>query len=199
VLPNGIAVNQGIKLNLRSKNRIVFCSRLDKRKGIEKFIELAALFKNENIKFDIYGPDGGELTFIESEIKKKNLITVLEYKGAIPAEQVHNVLSQCSLLVLPSKDEPFPMVVLEAMAMGTPVLVMPSCGFAQSLKAFEPSFVAASEDIKGLIESFNLQYNKHFNNKLEKEIINFCDKTFGISAVVDSLFLTYTRVICDDK
>jgi len=68
VLPNGIAVSVNLKERNEPKNRIAFCSRLEKRKGVAKFIELADSFRDAGIKFEIYGPDGGELQSVQSEI-----------------------------------------------------------------------------------------------------------------------------------
>ena len=74
---------------------------------------------------------------MQSEIKSRTLTSNLEYKGSLQAHDVQRMLAEIDVLVLPSKDEPFPMVVLEALAVGTQVLVMPSCGFAEELRKFE--------------------------------------------------------------
>jgi glycosyltransferase involved in cell wall biosynthesis len=191
ILPNGIAVkNSGDSIANKSK-RIVFCSRLDKRKGIEKFIELADVYRNFSLNFEIYGPDGGELSLVNSEIKSRNLAGVLQYKGALQAHQVQEMISEIDLLVLPSKDEPFPMVILESLAVGIPVLIMPSCGFAKDLALFEPKFVSQSEDVAGLCSTFQKQLDDGFQSKSNDAILNYCNETFGISSVVDRLVATY--------
>jgi glycosyltransferase involved in cell wall biosynthesis len=195
VLPNGIAV--GVNLNERNEptNRIAFCSRLEKRKGVGKFIELADSFRDAGIKFEIYGPDGGELEFVQSEVESRNLGSILEYKGSLQADEVQSVLAQIDLLLLPSKDEPFPMVILEALAVGTPVLVMPSCGFAEKLKKFESSFVADTEDLYGLNDSLNRQKSGQYRNKSHMEIAQFCATEFGIKSVVDLLLGEYKKAL----
>jgi glycosyltransferase involved in cell wall biosynthesis len=191
ILPNGIAVENSANLIANKSKRIVFCSRLDKRKGIEKFIELADAFRNSSYNFEIYGPDGGELSLVNSEIKSRNLSEVLQYKGALQAHQVQEMISEIDLLVLPSKDEPFPMVILESLAVGIPVLIMPSCGFAKDLSLFEPKFVSQSEDVAGLCSTFQKQLDDGFQSKSNDAILNYCNKTFGISSVVDSLVASY--------
>jgi len=195
VLPNGIAVSVNLKERHEPKNRIAFCSRLEKRKGVAKFIELADSFRDEGIKFEIYGPDGGELEFVQSEVKSRNLSSILEYKGSLQADEVQSVLAQIDLLLLPSKDEPFPMVILEALAVGTPVLVMPSCGFAAKLKRFESSFVADTEDGYGLNDSLNRQKSRHYRNKSHMEIAQFCATEFGIESVVNQLLGEYMKAL----
>jgi glycosyltransferase involved in cell wall biosynthesis len=195
VLPNGIAVNINLKERNEPTNRIAFCSRLEKRKGVRKFIELADSFRDAGIKFEIYGPDGGELEFVQSEVKSRNLTSILEYKGSLKADEVQSVLAQIDLLLLPSKDEPFPMVILEALAVGTPVLVMPSCGFSEKLKRFESSFVADTEDLYGLNDSLNRQKTGQYRNKSSTEIMNFCAEEFGIQSVVNQLLGEYKKAL----
>jgi glycosyltransferase involved in cell wall biosynthesis len=195
VLPNGIAVSVNQKERKEPTNRIAFCSRLDKRKGVGKFIELADSFRNDGIKFEIYGPDGGELEFVQSEVKSRNLGSILQYKGSLQADEVQSVLAEIDLLLLPSKDEPFPMVILEALAVGTPVLVMPSCGFAEKLKRFESSFVADTEDLYGLNDSLNRQKSGQYRNKSHVEIAQFCAAEFGIESVVNQLLGEYMKAL----
>jgi glycosyltransferase involved in cell wall biosynthesis len=195
ILPNGINVSPSNKLKLNQQKRVIFCSRLEKRKGVVKFIELANSFKDSSIDFEIYGPDGGELELVHSEIISKNLTRTLKYNGAIQAQQVQKVLLEADLLVLPSKDEPFPMVILEALAVGTPVLIMPSCGFAQELDNFESNFVSLTEDFTGLRAAFQKIVNDNFQSKSRSEIIDYCRENFGITTVVDQLSQTYENLI----
>jgi glycosyltransferase involved in cell wall biosynthesis len=195
VLPNGIALPERKFTRLSRNKRVIFCSRLHKRKGIDKFIELADIFRDSEIKFDIYGPDSGELALVESEINSRNLDGILSYMGALPANKVEEVLAEIDLLILPSKDEPFPMVVLEALALGTPVLIMPSCGFANLLGSFDSSFVATSEDIHGLVNSFRSQKENSFAKNTHSSIVAFCETNFAISRVVDQLIATYKNAV----
>jgi glycosyltransferase involved in cell wall biosynthesis len=195
VLPNGIAVSANPKERNEPTKRIAFCSRLDKRKGVIKFVELADSFRHEGMKFEIYGPDDGELQTVQSEVKSRNLANILEYKGSLQADEVQGVLTEIDVLILPSKDEPFPMVILEALAVGTPVLVMPSCGFSEKIKSFESSFVADTEDLSGLIDSLNRQKSSKYLNKSHTEIIRFCTEEFGIKSVVNQLLGEYKKAL----
>jgi glycosyltransferase involved in cell wall biosynthesis len=145
--------------------------------------------------FEIYGPDGGELELVQSEISSRNLDGILKYKGALQAQKVQEVLLETDLLVLPSKDEPFPMVILEALAVGTPVLIMPSCGFAKELDNFESNFVSLTEDFTGLRTAFQKIVNDNFQSKSRSEIIDYCRENFGITTVVDRLSQTYENLI----
>lgn len=193
-LPNGIAMPVALQNPDILQKRIIFCSRLDKRKGLDKFINLAETFKNLNLKFEVYGPDSGELEFLRSEIQNKGILNTLEYKGSLPSEEVQLMLAGIDLLVLPSKDEPFPMIVLEALSVGTSVLVMPSCGLASDLRKFDKNFVAISENAEGLNKSFQIFVKSNFNIRDRDEVKTYCKKEFGISNVTDNLIDFYEQV-----
>ncbi len=195
ILPNGIAVDTYKKSFPSISNKIVFCSRLDKRKGIDKFIELADSFRHSDLIFEIYGPDGGELDFCRNEILHRSLQNTLTYKGALTSDKVQEMLAGAKTLVLPSKNEPFPMVVLESLAVGTPVLVMPSCGFAETLRNFEENFVAKTESSAGLEASLASQLSSSKTLKSREEIREFCSTSFGITKVTDDLVATYRETL----
>jgi hypothetical protein len=72
---------------------------------------------------------------------------------------------------------------------------MPSCGFADILKKFEPSFVANSEDFLGLSGSFEKRLASRNLSKSREEIIDFCNQEFGISSVTDQLLLGYKEAV----
>lgn len=52
----------------------------------------------------------------------------------IEPTEVVDRLARCSFLVLPSVDEPFPMIVLEALAVGRAVVITESCGLADFVR-----------------------------------------------------------------
>ena len=122
----------------------------------------------------------------------QNLKNIL-YKGSLSPEEVSGILKECDLLVLPSKDEPFPMIVLESLSVGTPVLVMPSCGLANDLRKYAPEYVAVEESLEGLISGIEALKNRTRLNKEVGELIRFCENTFGISKVADRLEAIYKK------
>ena len=199
ILPNGIAANtEEFDESDRDKSVVAFCARLHKSKGIDKFIALAEGQNDNKNAFHVFGPDGGELdTILEYMNSKKPSVNIV-YKGALPPDRVLRQLSKVGLVVLPSSYDPFPMVILEALSVGTPVLVMPSCGFASTLAIFNADFVAESESLEGLVTTFN-RLKLSFAKIEKKELIEFCEKYFSITAVCKTLTNDYRNiVVCDE-
>jgi len=197
LLPNGIEVSEETYKRLENKiPRIVFCSRLQARKRVDRFVNLARYSAQNDLlaNFVIFGPDGGELSSIESEIKSDRYLSALKYKGALPPSDVREMLGESDLLVLPSENEPFPMIVLEALSVGTPVLIMPSCGLASLLKVDYPNMVAFEDNDAALLTAFKSVYDKRTSVESRKEIRNFCRDTFSIDKVTSILEFCYRSV-----
>jgi glycosyltransferase involved in cell wall biosynthesis len=196
-LPNGIAV-QNLQLT-RSVNqvpRIVFCSRLHSRKRPDWFLSLAKAAHNRHLvaNFELYGPDNGELGQIQEQISSDPELVRVEYKGPLAPSQVFEVLSGIDLLVLPSENEPFPMIALEALSVGAPVLIMPSCGISSIFSDEFKVFVVCEETIESLVQSFvEIFENDFFRNDREK-IMDFCRKHFDLDATVEKLEYVYMKV-----
>ena len=195
VLPNGIAINQNFEVEKQESNlRVAFCARLHVDKGIDQFLSLAKSQREGPIKFEIYGPDGGELSRSLSFIREHNLSETVTYKGALTTETVIGRLSEVDLLVLPSRYDNFPMVILEALSVGTPVLVMPSCGISSILASYNRYFVVQDDSIKGLIKSFE-ELTQLLPNISRKSLVQFCAKNFSISKVCDDLTVNYENIL----
>ena len=173
--------------------KIVFCSRLHPRKRPLAFFNLAEEASENGFlaEFEIYGSDAGELRHIKERIKTKRNETKIVYKGSLAPAEVMEVLWRSDLLVLPSDNEPFPMIVLEALAVGTPVLIMSSCGLASQLKTQYPSMIIDNDE-----EMFLACKNLVNIPTIEKRRIlhDFCIEIFGIKSVVDKLEKCYTKI-----
>ncbi len=197
ILPNGISIP--VRQSFRNKNlipKIIFCSRLQTRKRPELFVELANYSYTENIEadFEIYGPDGGKLSSLLESIRESNN-PKLKYMGSLAPDKVIDTLSKSDLLVLPSENEPFPMVVLESLSVGTPVLIMPSCGISSNLSEVFPEMVSRSADFDGLLSSFLNLVKYDFNPEFYSKILRFCRETFSIKRVTEQLEETYKDIL----
>jgi len=128
--PNGVPQN---RLNALSDGKYVsFISRMHFQKHPELFVEMASILiaKNFDYAFRMAGADEGEVAFTLEAIEHKRLLSQIEYLGALDHTAVLELLRETKVLVLPSINETFPMIVLEALSIGVPVVITESCGLA---------------------------------------------------------------------
>lgn len=189
-VPNGIKVSP--LLHLREENsvpRVVFCSRINEVKGVDKFLEIAK-WANSNdckAKFEIYGPDDGALSETLEAVHLSNIQHLVFYGGAISPNDISNFLQQVDLLILPSSYDPYPMIVLESLSVGTPVLISPLCGHSQKVRDFNQLFVAEVNETESYCRNFKALYDNNFFKQERSNYIEKTIETFGISSVVDKI------------
>ncbi len=113
-------------LNLRGKGKddyIVFWSRLNQDKGIHEIPDiLKKIYVSKRIKLILMGKflDKYNEKLFWNKVKKYNID--VEYLGFVTEEKLHEIVSRAKLLIYPSHVDGFSLVVLEALALGTPVV-----------------------------------------------------------------------------
>jgi glycosyltransferase involved in cell wall biosynthesis len=142
-LPNGIAVHDGVR-DTTDPLDVLFMARLHPRKRVMDFAQAARTLIEEghSVQFSVVGPDDGDLPRLEEFIAAHpTLLGRLTYEGSLPHDNAVPRLAQAGLFVLPSIDEPFPMTLLEALAVGTPSICTTSCGVASDLALADAALV----------------------------------------------------------
>src|SRR5690606_15427167 len=112
---------------------LLFVGRISRLKQIELCIEtLAYLLNNQKRKVNltIVGPVSDESYYSELKKLAKHLQIEehLKFVGSVAQEQLVSFYQKANLLLLPSAHESFGMVMVEAMACGTPVAALKGSG-----------------------------------------------------------------------
>ena len=121
------------KLNTYNNMQLLYVGRISRLKQIEKTIESLNYIVNvkmENVQLHIIGPSSdlsylNELKLLVSKFDLDNHVT---FVGSLKQEELIPYYQNASLLLLPSKHESFGMVMVEAMACGTPVIALKGAG-----------------------------------------------------------------------
>lgn len=134
-VPNGVPVHP--QEASPTSPTVLYLARLAPRKRPLTFVEAAIRIApvHRDVRWVLVGPDEGEGPETRAAIERARATGIdIAWEGAVAPEMTANVMSQASLYVLPSIDEPYPMSVLEAMALGLPVIVTSTCGLADIVR-----------------------------------------------------------------
>lgn len=118
--------------------RVVFVARLHERKRPVAFVETAArlLASGHRAWFDLYGADEGAAVEVRAAIDRFGVSDAVRYHGPLRPEAVAAVLADAQVYVLPSRAEPFPMSLLEAMSHGLPAVITDDTGISDELRTY---------------------------------------------------------------
>lgn len=118
-VPNGIDINKYRINKSKQKKFITFIGRLSYIKGIDIFINIIEdLYqKDKNLKFLIVGD--GPLRYLVESAKKKLPIKHFTY---YPYTRISDIYNISKILLLTSRFEGLPTIVLESLACKTPVI-----------------------------------------------------------------------------
>jgi glycosyltransferase involved in cell wall biosynthesis len=103
--------------------RLVCVGRLCGEKGHAVLLQAAAQLKSEGLGFELVLVGDGSLRLaLQSMIERYGLEDRVAITGWLPADEVRRHLARSRALVLPSLAEGLPVVIMEAMALGRPVI-----------------------------------------------------------------------------
>ena len=142
-------------------NELMFISRFHSRKQpvvlIEAFAKVQREAENFKLNLRFYGQDQGEKILMVQKIKDLKCDSKVSIGESLLHEEVIQKLTVGAALILPSINEPFPMIILEAVGIGCPVLLTRDVEFAAELSqvsgalTFEPNL----EGLIKVIKQFN--------------------------------------------
>lgn len=141
------------KNNSKSKIIFLFASKLQHKKGIDILLEaIKNINKNElfanSSEFWLIG--NGELsTFCKNFIKNNNIKNIKLY-GFQNQRQLRSFYHKSDVLILPSRFEPWGLVINEAMASGNAIIASNKVGAGYDLIANKNGRIFESENVKDL-------------------------------------------------
>ena len=156
VLVNGSGVDvQRFNLTPIPKGQVTFLSigRLLGEKGFREYAQAAQIVKEKypDTIFQLLGPEDPSPDGIpETEIKHWDKQGWIEYLGS--TSEVRPYLRNCHVYVLPSYHEGMPRTVLEAMAIGRPILTTDVPGCRETVIPGENGFLVPKASAHALAE-----------------------------------------------
>lgn len=126
VVPIGINDDYFNIANDEIKNRLLFIGGIEPRKGLIHLLRAINIIKNEiqDIDLHIVGMirKKGYYNELEKYIKDNDLDRNIKFLGFLDMEDNKREYGECSIFVLPSREESQGLVLVEAMAAGNPIV-----------------------------------------------------------------------------
>lgn len=181
---HGVDVND-YPFNPTPENKYLFMGRVSKEKGIEFAIELA---QKVNIRLDIYGP--GEKNYLKNFVLPQ-LNQKISYHGMVKkySPRWYKAYSEAKALLFPIKwSEPFGLVMIEAMACGTPVIAFDKGSVREIIKNGKTGFIV--KNVKEMVEAI-----KKIDQIDRRECRKHVEEKFTVEKMVDNYEKVYLEIL----
>ncbi len=153
----------------RDSTRLISVGGLIERKGFPILIEALSMLEKK-FELTIVG-DGPKMNELKSLADKLKVSDRIVFKGALGREEVSRELSKSDIFVSASKIETFGIAILEALAVGMPVVTYDNGGISDFMKDFcgivvseytPRAFLDAIKKIDDNLDSYNSQQIKEY-------------------------------------
>ena len=171
VIPNA-AMHIGNKYSDSTAHRIIAVGRLDYQKGFDRLIEAWALIqkhkKYKDWNLDIFG-QGEWRDMLQQMIDERGLGASVALNA--PTKSIGREYADSAMLVMSSNYEGFPMVMIEAMACGLPVVSFDfKCGPKDIINNNVNGILVQNGDIQGLADAMmRLMEDESMRKRMSEE------------------------------
>ena len=152
--------------------------------------------KEQNAHLHVVGPTDNAryLINLQELTKKLDVSEQVEFTGGLYGDALFKEYAECSVFVLPSLDESNPIVLLEAMASGKPIIATNVGGIPYMIEDEKNGFLVNYGDIEGLTEKIHLlMNNKSLRDHIGENGKNVAKK-HSWEKVSDEIYEVYRHV-----
>jgi len=147
ILENGLATPTLPAWRANSPPVVLFASRLHPAKRVMAFAAMAQILLNGSTKatYHVMGADAGDLRKLERFLSNMTVSDRPVYMGERSHQETLEAFAGATVYVHPSDYDPFPMSLVEALAVGTPTVCTRACGIADLLIEADAGIVTGRE------------------------------------------------------
>ncbi len=165
-VPNGIrSCNLPLPAVCESESlKLGFFGRAAPQKGLDTFVRLVNELNRRGIRSAgrVFGVPGAEPALVHSERR------FFEYAGCCSPDMVISRMRECDVIVIPSRWEGLPYVLLEALDAGVPVSAYKVGGIGDVAEHDVSAMLAPPGDFEGLLENTSALRDAALRRKIAK-------------------------------
>ncbi len=166
------------------RKRFVYIGSINKEKGIDELCQ-AIKWLDKDYTVDLYGPIKYDYEkYSDSYFKQLGI----NYKGALKSDEVLDVMDRYDVLILPSYKEGYPGVIIEAFALGIPVIATKLPGIMEMCEHNQNSILIDSKSSQQLLEAIKSIDDKIYSHLQKGAIKSFSNFN---SRIQTNLFLKH--------
>lgn len=195
IIPNGVDIAEfdGVRVEKSKRPRIIYLGRLIEYKHVD---DLLKAFSELKLNAELYvigeGPEKGNLRDLARTLGVENRVF---FTGFVDERRKIELLKSSHVLVLPSTVEGFAIVLIEAMAAGTPVIAADIPAVHVSVKDGETGLLFKPRDVDDLKIKFErVLKDKELRARLSRNGYELVRRKFSWDKVVGEFEATLKNI-----
>ena len=142
-----------VKRHEGQRTRLIFVGRLTAVKGVPILLEAVSRLRERHPGIElVLAGDGPDRAWIEGRVQQLGLAGNVRITGYLSQEQVRDELSASDIFVMASFAEGVPVVLMEAMTSGLPVVATRIAGISELVEDGVSGYLTPPGDIDSLVE-----------------------------------------------
>jgi glycosyltransferase involved in cell wall biosynthesis len=176
--------------------KILLHSRMLWDKGIKEYIEVATFLKQkykEQVEFILCGgTDENKTSIPESTLRNWDKSGFVKWIGH--QSNIIQIIQDCHIVLFPSYREGFPKSLIEASAIGRPIIVFDAIGSRDAVANELNGFVVEMNSVSELIKKTELLINDNdLRNKMGNESRKIAEERYSIKKVIETTIQLYQK------
>ena len=172
--------------------KVLFLGLLHEQKGVSDLLAALALLPAEMPGWQAVIAGNGDIGFYEARAQALGLASHVSFPGWVDQESVRAHLRTSDVLVLPSYNEALPLVILEALGAGTPVISTPAGALPEVLSDGETVLFVEAGNPAGLAGALKAVLgDAALRQKLAEAGQAAFRARFSLPVFIESLFTIY--------
>jgi glycosyltransferase involved in cell wall biosynthesis len=135
---------------VRDAAHVVFVGRFAREKGLFDLLEAVQQLRAQGVAVELTLAGGKDEPQVRATLERLRLLEGISIRGWLDRSGVVELLRHCTVLVLPSYTEGLPMVLMEALMCGTPVISCPVGGIPSLVEHGRNGLLVPAGDIAAL-------------------------------------------------
>ncbi|MHA1290109.1 MAG: glycosyltransferase family 4 protein, partial [Candidatus Thorarchaeota archaeon] len=183
--------------DVEKKWDIAFLGRLEKMKAVDLFPEMLALLKKDYPQLRMVMTGEGSLKDkLLNDFESAGVSHMVDYLGVIETKIVPKLINQSRIFIYPSREEPFGLSILEAMACRVPVVTTNVYGPSEIITQGVDGLAVNPDDVNTLVKAIlTLLDDEQLRVVMGEEGRSTVKKRFDINQHLENLVGIYQDLL----
>jgi len=170
---------------------LLFTGRVDANKHVDFLVDAAPALSAMGLTVVVIGPDGGELERVQARARTLAVTDLGSFRGRVSHSELVWAIAHAALVALPSRYEGLPTTLIEAAALGVPVVGTQQGGTPDLLSELASGFSFPLDDQAVFVEAVSRALRSSAEER--KATAEYVRKRYSWSTVVDEILDVYVE------